>query len=143
MGVMLGSRRAREQLPATLFVSAHRTTSRQPELDEISVTVHFLGSLALRAGIDVCRFACMRGTPLVWLLGTIARTYPAFQEVLADEAYYVPAVNGRRAYWWSDLETDGTLVLMPSVAFLDWPERVKKGRKFARITCLEVEGPGS
>ena len=130
-------------MPAPLFVPVIRTTARQPELDEISVFVYFLGSLASRAGTDMCRLACLPGTPLVWLLGSVARSYPGFREVLADEECYVPVINGRRVYWWSDIESDGTLVLVPSVAFLDWPEGVKKRRKFAGITSLDVEGSGS
>ncbi len=139
--MLLGSRRNEELLRDTPFVSEFRVSAQPPQPDDISVTVHFLGSLAMRAGTDMCRLTCLRGTPLVWLLGSVARTYPGFQEVLADEGCYVPVINGRRAYWWSDMGVDGELVLVPSVAFFDWPEGMKKRRKFSGITCLDVEGP--
>lgn len=143
MGLLLGSRRTGKLLQDASLAPAIRASAQPPQPNDISITVYFLGSLAMRAGTDICRLTCLQGTPLVWLLGSVARAYPEFNEVLADEGSYVPVINGRRAYWWSDVDAGGSLVLMPSVAFLDWPEGMKKRRKFAGITSLDVEGPGS
>jgi len=79
--------------------------------------VTVLGVWVPPAGEMVFEVECEADVPLAWAIGTIAVQVPGLRPRLVEsDSDWVVFLDGHPMHWWEDLQSSGTLLLMPALS---------------------------